>query len=543
MIRVAVLLLSVVLICSFLLATSLKDVSELEMVAKLTGPNAINNTLKYDVFGTDLGHSFNDGEITFFVFGDTFGINNTNWRKNVMAFTTDQDPSDGIIFEGFITGDGGSTYEFSENKIKLNVVKGADLWSSVDLAPKLLKSQLPGGWSIETRIESNSAPVGATNLCGLLFFSGMRSWIMWGHLGNRTMEASGIIGGEFVKIAEVNSLYPYLRIENRLFSNVYVFSYSQDGKNWIEAGTFDDKEGFLNSARYGIGAKEWGTSDYEVIFADITENSVNFAAQELREAFYWGGPEESSGAAKELIHSMPGNITAIPTNGVAVNSKLYIHYMMVNRWGEPGRWNTSYSGLAVSENGGQTWEILDSVKWSSESNFAQVGIAKASQWLKIPDGCDVNSDTLFFFGIPSGRFGGVKLMKVNGEEIEKIGAYEYFSGLDNSGIPQWSGKEEDAAIIIEAPFGECSAMYNHFLGKWIITYLNEHSHDLEIRESANPWGPWSKPYQLVSSREYPGLYGAFLNPLLVENEGEYIYFIMSLWMPYNVYLMKARLVR
>jgi hypothetical protein len=134
-------------------------------------------------------------------------------------------------------------------------------------------------------------------------------------------------------------------------------------------------------------------------------------------------------------------------------------------------------------------------------------------------------------------------MKVNGEEIEKIGAYEYFSGLDNSGIPQWSGKEEDAAIIIDAPVGECSAMYNHFLGKWIITYLNEHSHDLEIRESANPWGPWSKPYQLVSSREYPGLYGAFLNPLLVENEGEYIYFIMSLWMPYNVYLMKARLVR
>jgi hypothetical protein len=68
MIRVALLLLSVVLISSFLLATSLKDVTELEMVAKLTGPNAINNTLKYDVFGTDLGHSFNDGEIIYFVF-------------------------------------------------------------------------------------------------------------------------------------------------------------------------------------------------------------------------------------------------------------------------------------------------------------------------------------------------------------------------------------------------------------------------------------------------------------------------------------------
>ncbi len=238
MIRVALLLLSVVLISSFLLATSLKDVTELEMVAKLTGPNAINNTLKYDVFGTDLGHSFNDGEITYFVFGDTFGINKTNWRKNVMAFTTDQDPSDGIIFEGFITGDGASTYAFSDNTVRLNVVKGADLWSSVDLAPKLLKSQLRiwRGSPIETRIESNSAPVGATDLCGLLFFGGVQELDYVGPSWQQGQwSCSGIIGGEFVKIAEVASLYPYLRIENRLFSNTYVFSYSQDGKeNWID---------------------------------------------------------------------------------------------------------------------------------------------------------------------------------------------------------------------------------------------------------------------------------------------------------------------
>ncbi len=46
---------------------------------------------------------------------------------------------------------------------------------------------------------------------------------------------------------------------------------------------------------------------------------------------------------------------------------------------------------------------------------------------------------------------------------------------------------------------------------------------------------------LVDSIDFPSLYGSFLHPW--GSDGEVIYFNMSLWVPYNVMLMRARLVK
>lgn len=61
-------------------------------------------------------------------------------------------------------------------------------------------------------------------------------------------------------------------------------------------------------------------------------------------------------------------------------------------------------------------------------------------------------------------------------------------------------------------------------------------------EKPAPWGPWSNPI-LVNPFDLPGLpYGSYMNPLYVENNGETLYFILSLWDPYDVFLMKVKLI-
>lgn len=92
----------------------LSGVADVTQVAMLTGPDAMNDTASVGVAGTDLGSMVNLGDRTYFLFGDTFGERAPDayggqggmWRSNVAAWTTDEDPSDGISFEGWSPVDG-----------------------------------------------------------------------------------------------------------------------------------------------------------------------------------------------------------------------------------------------------------------------------------------------------------------------------------------------------------------------------------------------------------------------------------------------------
>lgn len=57
----------------------------------------------------------------------------------------------------------------------------------------------------------------------------------------------------------------------------------------------------------------------------------------------------------------------------------------------------------------------------------------------------------------------------------------------------------------------------------------------------SPWGPWSAPRIIIQRPEYVGFYAPNIDPILVEDDGRIVYFTMSLWFEYNVYLMKVDL--
>lgn len=247
---------------------------------------------------------------------------------------------------------------------------------------------------------------------------------------------------------------------------------------------------------------------------------------------------DDSGSAKELIPSNKiegDHLTSIPTYGVSDDNSMYLYYMAVDSWGDPGYWQTSHSGVYKSEDKGETWQWIEDLTWGSESNFTQVAIVKPEQNEK------VLKNDIYFYGVAAGRHSNIQLMKVNKHQIENKESYQYFTGVDKNGVPLWSGQEKEAKSILDTTAGELSVVWNPDLKRWIMTYINGDSTNIDIVEAENPWGPWTDPKIMVAQREYPGLYGSYMHPSFIKDEGQSIYFTMSRWDPYNTFLMKAEL--
>jgi hypothetical protein len=222
------------------------------------------------------------------------------------------------------------------------------------------------------------------------------------------------------------------------------------------------------------------------------------------------------GHAKELIDqsAVPGEeVTVIPTYGTAVDGRMYLHYMAVREWQEPGHWALNQSGLAYSDDNGQTWKVSD-VVWPGDSNFGQVAM--------VPRG-----DDIYLYGIPGGRFGGVRLAKVAKDKLLDASAYRYWDGTT------WGTSPANAKTIVPAPVGELSVQYNSYYRTWLMTYLNDETDAVVLRTAPELTGPWSDEQPVVTAQEAPALYAPFMPPRW--NNGPDIYFALSQFGPYNVF--------
>ena len=297
--------------------------------------------------------------------------------------------------------------------------------------------------------------------------------------------------------------------------------FQHDGKTWFVFGdTFGERPpGFT-----GGGGSFWRSNTLGYTTDTDPSDGITLDGMILDEF----------GAAAELLPSKKVDneeMTVIPTHGFAANGAMYLHWMSVRHWGDPGEWEVNDAGLAKSTDDGQSWTVLEEPRWDGESQFVQVSPAQVS---------DGGTEWTYFWGITHGRFGGASLMKVKTSDVERADAYEYFSGVDAEGRPQWSDSAEDAAIVVDDTVGELSVVWNDYLDRWIMTYLKEGT-GVVLREGITPWGPWSEPIEVVSATELPGLYAPFMAPHYTDDGGKTIYFALSVWDPYNVFWYKAEL--
>lgn len=214
-----------------------------------------------------------------------------------------------------------------------------------------------------------------------------------------------------------------------------------------------------------------------------------------------------------------GDWTSIPTAAIRANGTDYVHFMNVKNWGAPGRWDTNYSAVYSSADDGVTW-YPTGVTFGAKSNFSQVAYARKDGYV-------------YMAGTLSGRVSSVYLARFREEDIVNQPAYQYWN--NEKGWVQ--GGEYAATPIVNDKAGELSLIYHRGTGRWIMTYLSGKKYAIVLRDAADITGPWSEDKVLVRGEDYPALYGAFMHPLA--DDGNELYFLMSQWSPYNVYLMKT----
>lgn len=258
----------------------------------------------------------------------------------------------------------------------------------------------------------------------------------------------------------------------------------------------DGKNGTDNTGGYNNGGP-WRANTLAFTDDDDYMDGI------LLDGFYMSeyGAEVNGTHANEFLlssHDPGAEQSKIPTGGIMVDDTLYMGYMSVRRWsktGEDGIWKCNYGGIAISRDMGRTWETPSDLRWPEDSGFAQL--------YPVLDG-----DWVYIFGVPAGRKGACKLMRVPAAEIENFAAYEYLVGYDTNGKGIFEKGDEammtDFAAIEES-VGGVVVMYNEYLGEWVIVYCSGKSGDIEknaiyMRSAANLNGKWSDPVVVISQQ-------------------------------------------
>ncbi len=244
-----------------------------------------------------------------------------------------------------------------------------------------------------------------------------------------------------------------------------------------------------------------------------------------------GNATELFPSKKDLSYT--GELTAIPTAAVTMNESFYIFYMSVKNWGSDGHsWAINNASIAYSSDGEHFFKM---------NNISWPGNSKCIQFAPVQDNRSIISDEIYFLTVPGNRNNGAYLVKVKSNQILNQSAYQYLSFVDAENNPIWSNDINAAICIIPPKVGELSIMWNKYLEKYVVIYTDIAHSGIALRTADKLWGPWSAPRLIAHASKYPGLYGAFLHPELVENNGQKIYFILSRWQVYNTFVIKVDL--
>lgn len=236
-------------------------------------------------------------------------------------------------------------------------------------------------------------------------------------------------------------------------------------------------------------------------------------------------PQSPQGIAKQLIPSKKIDgveMTTIPTAGISVGKRQYLGFMSVRHWGDPGKWDTNYAGIAYSDDDGENWTVSDT-RWENTAQGddpfqMQAYVAKGGQ--------------IYVFGTQNGRNGPASVARVPAQKLLDKSAYRYWDGTG------WNKKETAAKPVVGAPISELSVQYDAYSGRFLMMTLS--GPDIVLRTAKSPEGPWTAPQTVASAADYPALYGGYFHPW---NRNGVLYFTMSQWSPYNVYLMRMQIDR
>lgn len=297
-------------------------------------------------------------------------------------------------------------------------------------------------------------------------------------------------------------------------------SVNETARRWDVHGT-DLGFVFRVGDRYGVG---FGDTFGGVDRSGWRSNVLAWAERDPTGGLWFTGMHgEVSGRAEEVLGSLKlrgWEETVIPTNGVALDDRVVLHYMSVTCWGVAGSWAVDHAGLAVSRDGGRTFRRMRSVRWSGDGPFAQVAFVDHDGYL-------------YAFGLTAGRDGPAWLGRVPRDGPLDRTAWRYWDG------EAWSPELSDAVPVVHAPVGELSVRWQDHHGTWLMLYLHEERAGVVLRTAPRLTGPWSAPRLVASAVDHPTLYAPYVLP--ATETSTTTHFTMSRFDRYNVSLMEAEL--
>ncbi|MFT4200094.1 DUF4185 domain-containing protein [Gordonia sp. (in: high G+C Gram-positive bacteria)] len=263
---------------------------------------------------------------------------------------------------------------------------------------------------------------------------------------------------------------------------------------------------------------------------DWRVNTLAYSStRNLRQMSYNSFLVDRANHAREVIKARRVNgseITTMPTSGIAVGGRQYMTYSSVRRYGPaPGSWTSNYSGIAFSDDNGATWTKSRNAFWTNGGparNFQMLSLAR-------------RGNMVYMFGTEQGRVGGVYVARVPADQLLNRAKYQYWMGTN------WqNGLVGEPRPVVSGGIGEVSVQFSPSLNRWLMLSTDVFNNGIVLRQAANPAGPWTRAQIVASGQNYPAIYGASIHPW---SKGNDLYFTMSQWSSYNVYLMHATVVR
>lgn len=221
-----------------------------------------------------------------------------------------------------------------------------------------------------------------------------------------------------------------------------------------------------------------------------------------------------AGHAIEMVGETPGidrEESVIPTAGIRIGSRDYLHFMSVRRWRDHvtcprWQWVTNYSFLAYSDDDGRHW-TRSALRFDGSSRFAVAALAEVGE-------------NIYVLGTPAGRIGDIYLARVARASLLDDAAYVFWSTTG------WQAREEHADPFLKGPAGELSLLHHPGTGRWLLTYLSHDQNAIVMRSAAGVEGPWSEEVPVIDAGEknpeHPRLYGGFMIPRFTDEASVYL---------------------
>ena len=207
--------------------------------------------------------------------------------------------------------------------------------------------------------------------------------------------------------------------------------------------------------------------------------------------------------------------------------------------------------LFYSDDDGQNWTETN-VIWSGNESVMRHTFS-----------LDKNVDNyLYLYGIGSGHAGFYAArVSYDKDAVIQLSNYEYLSGYtyDDNGVvtgATWSSDIVDAVTAGDTESGyyapwdwswkgafDVQVFYNEHIDKYIAINSREgfYSHSINLKESPNPWGPFENLNLLQSTAYTDDLKSAYAPNVLEFQENGLMYYALSYYVGYNVYIMKNTL--